>query len=75
MREYRAARTPWTAALPCRWWPKDATLIGIRHHDFAGESLPENSNDSYCESIAAGPTGRARRWIGLRWSLKKIERN
>jgi len=51
----------------------DATLIGIRP-DFAGESLPENSTASFA-IIAAGPDGEREALDGLRWSLKKIERN
>ncbi|MGY6709767.1 MAG: alpha-2-macroglobulin family protein [Rhizobiaceae bacterium] len=51
----------------------DSTLIGIRP-DFAGDSLPENSTASFA-IIAAGPDGQREELDGLRWSLKKIDRN
>ncbi|NMG37836.1 hypothetical protein GRZ55_01120 [Chelativorans sp. ZYF759] len=51
----------------------ETMLVGVRP-DFAGDSVPENTTASF-SVIAAAPDGSREDLAGLRWSLKKIERN
>lgn len=51
----------------------ETVLIGIRP-DFADDTVAENTTASF-SVIAAGPSGEREALEGLRWSLKKIERN